>query len=256
LLLQNPEDKSAFHAYKWAAILGLSGSLLLCIGDNTPASDQLVQSRKLAALNGDQANQRLPDIEAHIRTGIKAYNLLQMLRDDDKNPTLLSDFNHMKQDLGYALLVQRWTAHIDQADDKQISLAAKFCSPPNPTVIYWGYRFMLASAILSLVIFCLAGWRSIGQNRPQVWLMKTAYYLLPAPWLACMSGWFVSEAGKQPWAIAGILPSFLSNSSLTVSELLMSLSTSTIAYILLLAVFFYLMRENISRHISAQGTLT
>jgi cytochrome d ubiquinol oxidase subunit I len=54
-------------------------------------------------------------------------------------------------------------------------------------------------------------------------------------------GWFVAEHGRQPWAIDGILPTFLGTSSLATSDLYISLSGFVIFYTLLAIVEVYLM---------------
>ena len=86
-------------------------------------------------------------------------------------------------------------------------------------------------------------------------MLKLCFYLLPIPWLACIGGWFIVEAGMQPWAIAEILPTFLSVSSLSVKELIFSLTAYAIAYAALLAVGLFLIGQTIRNHIStpAQG---
>jgi cytochrome d ubiquinol oxidase subunit I len=58
-----------------------------------------------------------------------------------------------------------------------------------------------------------------------------------------MGGWFVAEAGKQPWAIAGVLPTFMGISSLSVSELVVSTLAYALAYSVLLALGLQLLRH-------------
>jgi cytochrome d ubiquinol oxidase subunit I len=257
LLLKNSNDDLARGSYRLAAPLGLAALLLVSLGDATPNFDSPVQNRKLSALTGNDNKALLSDIETRIRSGIKAYALLQDLRDDNKDPQLLADFNRHKADLGYALLLQRWTEHVVDANDKQISLAAQSALPGPSWLLFWTYRFMIGCGIIALLLFAMASWRGLGQKPPQAWLLKLSCYLLPLPWLACVGGWFVAEAGKQPWAIADILPTFLSVSSLSAKELIFSLAAYVIAYAALLSVGLFLIGQTIRTHIShqAQGTV-
>jgi cytochrome bd ubiquinol oxidase subunit I len=257
-LLRNPNDELARNSYRLAAPLGLAATLLVAgLGDATPHHDSPVQNRKLAALDGYDLGSLLPDIEARIRNGLKAYALLQELRDNNTDPALLADFDRRKADLGYALLLNRWTEHLADASDKQIALAAQFALPGSPTLLYWSYRFMIASGIVTLLLFLLAVWRTLDTKLPQPWLLRLGIYGLPLPWLACIGGWFIAEAGKQPWAIAGILPTFLGVSSLSATELIFSLAAYAIAYATLLFVASFLIRQAIRTHISspAQGAV-
>ena len=41
---------------------------------------------------------------------------------------------------------------------------------------------------------------------------------IPLPWLAIEAGWVLAEIGRQPWAVDGVLPTFLGASSLTVPQ--------------------------------------
>ena len=77
------------------------------------------------------------------------------------------------------------------------------------------------------------------------WLLKVAIYQLPLSWLASLAGWYVSEAGKQPWAIAGILPSFMSVSSLSVKELAISATLGIMTTVALLALGGYLLKNTL-----------
>ncbi len=252
LLLGNAKDELARNSLKMAAVLGLAANLVILPGDNTPKQDNPIQILKLAALSGENNAGQLPGIEARIRSGIKAYGILQDLRDDNKDPQLLADFNRLKKDLGYALLMQRWTGHIVDASDKQIALAAKFCLPGLPAVLFWVYRFMIACGIVNLLLFSATILSFLGEKIPQPWLLSLSYYLLPLSWLACICGWFVAEAGKQPWAIAEILPTFLSISSLSVMELIFSLLLYSTAFTLLLAFGLFQIRQTIRAHISTR----
>jgi len=254
LLQKNPADQMAGRSFKLAAVLGLTATLAVSLGDSGTQAANPVQLRKLAAMNGDDPSKLLPEISAHIHNGIKAYALLQTLRDENKDPQLLADFNSLKADLGYALLLQRWTEHVVDASDQQIALAAQSALPPQPWLLHWLYRFLIAAAIGSLLLFTLAGWQSFFQKSIPAWLLKLSVYLLPLPWLACIGGWFMTVAGIQPWAIAEILPTFLSISSLSVKELLFSVTVYALIYTALLLAGLYLSREIIRRQLSATTT--
>ena len=258
LLIKNPKDAMAHSSYKLAAPFGLAAMLLVGgLGDATPHHDSPVQNRKLATLAGDDLGALLPEIEARIRNGIKAYALLQDLRDNNTDPALLADFDRRKADLGYALLLNRWTEHPADASDKQIALAAQFALPGSPKLLYWTYRLMIACGIVTLLLLLLAVWRILDKKLPQPWLLRLCLYGVPLPWLACIGGWFIAEAGKQPWAIADTLPTFLSVSSLSAKELIFSLVAYAITYATVAFIGLFLIRRTIRPHISspAQGAV-
>jgi cytochrome d ubiquinol oxidase subunit I len=43
------------------------------------------------------------------------------------------------------------------------------------------------------------------------------------PWVAAELGWIVAEYGRQPWAIDGVLPTFLGVSSTSAGQVMASL---------------------------------
>ena len=254
-LQKQQNDVLAQRSFKWAAGVGLLAIVLTAgLGDVTPNIDNPVQQAKNAAIHGEVDKNLIMDVQAHIRSGITAYTLLQDLRDDNKDPQLLAEFEQHKADLGYAMLLTPWHKAIIGAKEQQIALAAQSALPAYPQLLMWMYRFMLVCAGLGVLLFALAAFYSLTQKILPAWLLSLSIYWLPAPWLACVSGWFVAEAGKQPWAIAGILPTFLSVSSLSATELIISAIGYAMAYAVLLGVGLFLLRQTVINHgISGQG---
>ncbi|WP_031434029.1 cytochrome ubiquinol oxidase subunit I [Methylomarinum vadi] len=175
-----------------------------------------------------------------IRSGIKAYALLEQLRGNEGGPETVAQFEQVKADLGYGLLLKRWTDHVVDATDEQIEMAAQY-SIPQVAPLFWTFRIMVACGFVMLVVFTLAFIASSIRKCRQEWLLKASLYMIPLPWIACEMGWFVAEFGRQPWTIAEILPTFLSSSSLTEWDLILSLSGYFMVYTILLVIELFLM---------------
>jgi cytochrome d ubiquinol oxidase subunit I len=77
----------------------------------------------------------------------------------------------------------------------------------------------------------------------KTWLLKLAIFSIPLPYAASELEWFVAEYGRQPWSIYGVLPTFLSTSSLTTKSLVFSLAGFTLFYTVLLIVELALVRK-------------
>ncbi|WP_347989320.1 cytochrome ubiquinol oxidase subunit I [Methylomonas sp. AM2-LC] len=253
LLLKQADNQVARCSFKLAALVGLVSSLLVCVGDSTPELGTPVQNLKLSALNSSDISQQLPSIEMHIRNGIKAYAVLEELRDEKTDPQLQVDFQHFNADLGYALLLKHWTEHVTAATDQQIADAVKFCLPAAANRLHWLNWLMMTVGILNIGIFSVALWNSYTKSKYVMWSLKLSVYLAPLSWLACIAGWYIAEAGIQPWAIAGVLPTFLSVSSLSIPDLVISLFTQYLAFLGLLAVGFFLIRQSIQMQNSNIG---
>ncbi len=179
--------------------------------------------------------------EARIRNGMQSYADLQRLKSGDKSEAAVAAFEKSKQDLGFGLLLKKYTPNVTDATDAQIHKAAAD-TIPNVFTLFWSFRVMVAMGVLMLFIFTASFYftakRTIGK---QTWLLRLALYAIPAPWIAAEMGWVVAEMGRQPWTISGILPTYLSSSSRTTGDLYFSLTGLIGFYTLLLAIEMFLM---------------
>lgn len=93
--------------------------------------------------------------EVRIRNGIQAYSLLEQLRGGNTDPAVRDAFNKAKQDLGYGMLLKRYTENVADATEEQIQLAAQD-SIPRVLPLYFAFRIMVACGFLMLLIIGLA----------------------------------------------------------------------------------------------------
>lgn len=101
---------------------------------------------------------------------------------------------------------------------------------------------MVGCGFIMLFIFAAAFYYNAKRNiEKKTWLLKLALWSIPLPWIAAECGWIVAECGRQPWAIAEILPTFLGISSVSSTQVAISLGGFIILYSLLLVVELYLM---------------
>jgi cytochrome bd ubiquinol oxidase subunit I len=180
-----------------------------------------------------------------IRKGMVAYGLLDRLRHGDQSAETRERFEASKGDLGFGLLLKRYTPVVVDATEEQIQRAAED-TIPKVAPLFWSFRLMVALGLLFLFIFVCAFYfcarRSITRQR---WLLRLAMYSIPLPWLASELGWVVAEYGRQPWSISGVLPTFLSTSSVSAGSLYFSLAGFIGFYTVLLVIELYLMLKYI-----------
>ncbi len=176
-----------------------------------------------------------------IKSGMVAYDNLQKLRAGDKNPTIKSRFDEHKADLGYGLLLKKYTDKVVDADAATIAKAAND-TVPKVAPLFWTFRIMVACGFTMLFIFAMTFYycatRVADQKR---WLLRMAVWCIPLPWIAAETGWFVAEFGRQPWTISGILPTHMSVSSLSADQLWFSIGGFALFYTVLLIIEMYLM---------------
>jgi len=176
-----------------------------------------------------------------IDSGIIAYEALQKLRGGGKNQEVLETFAKHKADLGYALLLKKYTPNVVDATLEQKVRAAND-TIPKVWPVFWSFRIMVGLGILFLFIFSCAFYFCARRDvHHQTWLLKLALYSIPLPWIAAELGWIVAEYGRQPWAISGVLPTFLGTSNIEAGKIYISLAGFIFFYTFLLIVELYLM---------------
>ncbi len=175
-----------------------------------------------------------------IHSGQKAYALLQNIKDGQTDDEMIQAFETHKADLGYGLLLKRYTENVVDATEEQIEQAVLNSIPRVPP-LFWTFRVMVACGFVMLLVFVVAVLSSSVRKCRQDWILKLSLYTMPLPWIACEAGWFVAEFGRQPWTIAEVLPTFLSASSLTEWDLIVSLSGFFLVYSVFLVIELFLM---------------
>jgi len=185
------------------------------------------------------------EIKAHNRerivNGITAVGALEALRAHRDDPAALATLERTQGDLGFGLLLRKYTADVTQATPAMIDRAVDSTVPPV-TPMFWSFRVMVGLGFTMLALFVLAFWSTLQVKcAARRWIQRWALWMLPAPWLASELGWFVAEYGRQPWTIYGVLPTHLSVSTLSVANLYGSLAGFVGFYTLLLVVEIYLM---------------
>jgi cytochrome d ubiquinol oxidase subunit I len=178
-----------------------------------------------------------------IVSGIQAVTALEAMRADPGDADARSRFEQHKADLGFGLLLRKYTTDVSAATPEMIGKAVND-TIPRVTPMFWSFRVMVGIGFLMLALFVTAAWHTVkGQCSHHRWLLRWALWSLPLPWVACELGWFVAEYGRQPWTIYGVLPTHLSVSTLTVGSLYGSLAGFIGFYTVLLIVEVYLMRR-------------
>jgi cytochrome d ubiquinol oxidase subunit I len=192
--------------------------------------------------------------EARVRRGMFAYDALTRLRAGDSSDEVRAKFSAHEQDLGYGLLLKRYTPSVTDATEAQIAQAARD-TIPKVAPLFLSFRLMVASGFWILLLFALAFFycarRTVEERR---WLLKAILWSLPLPWLASEAGWFVAEFGRQPWSIGEVLPTFLGVSSISAGDVALSLAGFVVFYTALLVADVYLMLKYVRLGPSSLGT--
>jgi len=213
----------------------------------------------IATRSFDQPVLGIDDLVARARSrivlGVEAYSALQLLRrsTEPPDPTLVRRFEANQADLGYGLLLLRFTDNPAAATPQQIDAAA-WSTVPNVPVLFWCFRLMVALGLFFMALFASAFYLATRHRFDRhPWFLKLAFFSLPLPWIAVEVGWIVAEYGRQPWAADGVLPTFLGVSRMQVGNVWLSLAGFVVFYSALAAVDAFLLVRTIRRGPDGMG---
>jgi cytochrome d ubiquinol oxidase subunit I len=114
---------------------------------------------------------------------------------------------------------------------------------PLMVVTYWTFRFMMTVGLLMILLSAFFLWSFRKPVENARW-MKWVPWVLVMPYIANSSGWILTEMGRQPWIVQGLLRVDQAVSpNLTTLDLLLSLIGFAALYSALAAAMFYLMRK-------------
>ena len=117
-------------------------------------------------------------------------------------------------------------------------------TPPIRTA-YWSMRIMAYAGTLVFLVFALGAfllWR--GRLETTRWFLWAGVLTIPLPYIAALAGWVLSEVGRQPWIVWGLLKTADANSpSVSSSTIAFSLAVFAALYGALAVVDFVLMRR-------------
>ncbi|MBA3055021.1 MAG: cytochrome bd-I ubiquinol oxidase subunit CydA [Sphingomonadales bacterium] len=177
-------------------------------------------------------NELVLKADERIRSGIIAYDAVERLKLDRNDIAAREAFELHRADLGYALLLKRHIADPRTASDAQILMAAKDTIPEVP-VMFWLFRIMAGLGFFFIGFFALAFYCASSCQFERRWFLRVAVAIIPLPWIAIEFGWVLAEIGRQPWAVDGVLPTFLGVSSLTVGQVWATIIGFTALYTIL-----------------------
>jgi cytochrome d ubiquinol oxidase subunit I len=181
------------------------------------------------------------EAEETIKRGILAYGALQDLKKDRSNQKARDIFEANKKALGHGLLLKKYTPSVVDATEEQIKQAASD-TVPNVPLLFWSFRVMVGLGFFFIAFFSYAFYLASKRRlETQPWFLKLCVISLPLPWIAIEAGWFVAEHGRQPWTVDGVLPTFLSGSTLPYGTVLATLIAFVLFYSILAVVDVLLM---------------
>lgn len=103
--------------------------------------------------------------------------------------------------------------------------------------VFWAFRLMVGLGLL-MVATGIAGLvvRLRGRLWQARWLQCVMVLMAPAGFVAMLAGWWVTETGRQPWSVYGVLRTVDSVSPVSGQLVLGSLIATVLVYVLVFAL--------------------
>jgi cytochrome d ubiquinol oxidase subunit I len=226
LLVKNGANQFHQQAVKTALIFGSIAAILQPLSGDFSAKDVAKrQPAKLAAL------------EALYKTSKPAELLIGGLPDEKK------------EKVNYAIRIPGGLSFLAHGNvNAEVTGLDKFAKEDRPPVVitHIAFQLMVCSGFLLAIVSVLylvfsIRWRHLLIKN---WWLRIIAFTTPFGFLAVEAGWIVTETGRQPWIIYGIMRTRDAVSSMP--GLHISFYVITVVYISLSLIIIWLMRRQIS----------
>jgi cytochrome d ubiquinol oxidase subunit I len=161
---------------------------------------------------------------------------------NDKTPSQIIEIPHLLS----VLATGKWNGAVTGLNQLQREYEQKYGPGnyvPDVFIQYWSMRVMAYLASLVALLALWGGWllhrRRLEQSR---WFLRLSAWAVVAPFLMNTAGWLLTENGRQPWIVQGLMKTANANSpSVSSTDIWISLSAFVLAYIVLGAADLFLM---------------
>ncbi len=101
---------------------------------------------------------------------------------------------------------------------------------PPVAPVFYAFRIMVGAGLLMLAASWTGMWQLRRQGQPRPWLAKGLVAMTFIGWVGLIAGWYVTEIGRQPWLVQGVM---------TVAEAASSVPATAIASTLVMYLLLY-----------------
>ncbi|ESJ19920.1 cytochrome D ubiquinol oxidase subunit I [Cupriavidus sp. HPC(L)] len=118
---------------------------------------------------------------------------------------------------------------------------------PPVAPVFFAFRIMVGVGMLMLLVSWLAAWQFKRRGEPSRGVARMLLAMTFSGWVALVAGWYVTEIGRQPYLVYGVLTTAEAASKVPAtmvgSTLLMYLSLYLLLIAAYISVVFYLARR-------------
>ena len=112
-----------------------------------------------------------------------------------------------------------------------------FADHPPVAPVFFAFRVMVGIGLLMLLVAWATAWRLWRRGEPAAWQSVALVAMTFSGWAATLAGWYVTEIGRQPWLVTGILRTADAASATPAPMIGLSLAGYLAIYVFLLAAY-------------------
>ncbi|MCR9423530.1 cytochrome ubiquinol oxidase subunit I [Vibrio sp. RM-69-4] len=122
-------------------------------------------------------------------------------------------------------------------------------APDHPPVkpLFFGFRIMVGIGVLMLLVSWFGAWCLVRKKTLPKFYLYTVVAMTFSGWVATLAGWYVTEIGRQPWLVSGVLRTSDAVTAIGSGSVVLSLVMYLTIYAVLLVAYihtlFYLARQ-------------
>jgi len=102
---------------------------------------------------------------------------------------------------------------------------------PPVAPVFWAFRIMVGMGMLMLFVSWMSAWQFWRKKELANWQLKVLFAMSFSGWVAVLSGWYVTEIGRQPWMVTGLV----TTAEVVADHSAGTLITTLVAYFLMYA---------------------
>jgi cytochrome d ubiquinol oxidase subunit I len=129
--------------------------------------------------------------------------------------------------------------------------------PPVPP-LFFSFRIMVGVGVLMLALAWFGTWSMRKDRQPSLYLLWAFAAFSFSGWIATLAGWMVTEIGRQPWLVTGILRTQDATGIATGGQLGASLTAYVLTYAAMLLAYMvvitHLAGKGETKPLSMRGT--
>ncbi len=122
--------------------------------------------------------------------------------------------------------------------------------PDRPPVapLFFGFRLMVGIGVLMLVVSWWGAWATRSGRAAPRWMLWSFAAMTFSGWIATLAGWIVTEVGRQPWLVHGVLRTADAAGDIGGAQLGASLTGYIFTYSMLLIAYLVVLT-----HLAGKG---